>query len=65
MRLDSLGGAAGSTPREWRLTFWPRAPARRAKAKVLSWEPERVIVAHGMWARSGGREVIEQGLHWL
>jgi hypothetical protein len=40
-------------------------PARRAKAKVLSWEPERVIVAHGMWARSGGREVIEQGLHWL
>jgi hypothetical protein len=40
-------------------------PARRAKAKVLSWEPERVIVAHGMWARSGGRDVIEQGLHWL
>ena len=65
MRLDSLVGPSGSTPREWRLTFWPRAAARRAKATVLGWEPERVIVAHGMWARSGGREVIEEGLRWL
>ena len=65
MRLDGLVGDDGSTPREWRLTFWRRGPARRAKARVLAWDPQRVIVAHGDWARSRGREVIERGLRWL
>ncbi len=65
MRLDGLVGAGGSTPREWRLTFWPRDAARRARARVLGWNPERVIIAHGTCARSDGRKVIERGLAWL
>jgi hypothetical protein len=65
MRLDGLVGVHGGTPREWRLTFWPRGAARRAKARLLAWNPERVIVAHGMWARRGGCEVVRSGLAWL
>jgi Domain of unknown function (DUF4336) len=65
MRLDGLVGPGGSTPREWRLSFLDRRAARRAKAKALAWDPERVIVAHGDWARSDGRRVVERGLAWL
>jgi hypothetical protein len=65
MALDGLVGVDGSTPREWRLSFWNRAAARRARQKILDWNPERVIVAHGEWVRENGREVLERALAWM
>ena len=65
MRLDGLVGPDGSTPREWRLTFLDRRALRRAKAAALAWNPERLVVAHGMWARIGGRAVLERALRWM
>jgi hypothetical protein len=65
MRLDGLVGPEGSTPREWRLTFVDRAAARRARARVLGWNPARVVIAHGDWVRTDGRRVLERALAWL
>jgi hypothetical protein len=65
MQLDGLVGPNGSTPREWRLSFWNRAAARRAKRKVLDRNPQRVIIAHGEWVRDHGREVLERALAWI
>ncbi|MGH7924778.1 MAG: DUF4336 domain-containing protein [Candidatus Binatus sp.] len=65
MTLDGMVGANGSTPREWRLSFWNRAAARRAKRKILDWNPERVIIAHGEWIRENGRDVLERALAWM
>lgn len=65
LRLDDLVGAEGSTPREWRLTFLRRAAARRARAKVLGWDPERLIVAHGECAPARAREILERALRWM
>ncbi|HVO26340.1 MAG TPA: DUF4336 domain-containing protein [Candidatus Margulisiibacteriota bacterium] len=65
MTLDGLVGAHGSTPREWRLSFWNRAAARSAKRKVLDWNPQRVIIAHGEWIRDNGRAVLERALAWM
>ena len=65
MTLDGLVGVNGSTPREWRLAFWNRAVARKAKQKILDWNPERVVVAHGEWVRENGREVLERALAWM
>jgi hypothetical protein len=65
MRLDGLVGPDGSTPREWRLSFWNRKAARRALRKALEWNPERLIIAHGMWVRENGREVLQRSLAWL
>lgn len=65
MALDGLVGANGSTPREWRLSFWNRAAARRARSKILDWNPERVIIAHGQWVRENGREALERALAWM
>ena len=65
MRADGLVGAAGSTPREWRLTFFRRQPTRTALRRVLAWEPEQLIIAHGTCARSGARAVIARNLAWV
>jgi hypothetical protein len=65
MTLDGLVGPDGSTPREWRLSFWNRAAARRAKRKILDWDPQRVIVAHGEWIHDNGRAVVERALAWM
>lgn len=65
MQLDGMVGPNGSAPREWRLSFWNRAAARRAKRKVLEWNPQRVIIAHGEWVREDARAVLERALAWM
>jgi hypothetical protein len=65
MRLDGLVGPSGSTPREWRLSFWNRRAARRALQTALDWNPERIILLHGTWVRSDGREALRHSLRWL
>jgi len=65
MRLEGLVGPDGSTPREWRLSFWNRTAARRARRTVLDWNPERVIVAHGDWVRHDGRATLRRALDWM
>ncbi len=65
MRLDSLVGEHGSTPREWRASFLKRAPARAARAKVLGWQPERLLIAHGQCAQSNATTIIQQALKWI
>ncbi len=65
MRLDGLVGPDGSTPREWRLTFWNRRAAREALRKALAWDPQRLIIAHGQWVRENGREALARSLSWL
>ena len=65
MRLDGLVGLDGSTPREWRLSFWNRRATRAALRKAVAWNPQRLIIAHGEWVRDNGREVLERSLRWI
>ena len=65
MRLDGLVGPEGSTPREWRLTFWNRRATRESLRKVLGWNPQRLIIAHGQWVRENGREALARSLSWI
>ncbi len=64
-RLDGITAADPGAPREWRISFTDRAPARQARDKALSWNCERVIVAHGEWRRSGGGDFLGRALGWL
>lgn len=52
-------------PLDWRLSFVNRAPARAARTKALSWQCERVIMAHGEWQRSDGHAFLARSLDWL
>jgi len=65
MRADSLVGEHGSTPREWRASFLRRRKARAARDKVLGWNPERLLIAHGQCAQSGAKEIIGKALSWM
>jgi len=65
MRLDSLVGENGSTPREWRASFLRRGPARAAREKTLSWNAQRLLIAHGECAETGAGEIISDALSWI
>lgn len=65
MRADGLVGENGSTPREWRASFLRRGKARAAREKMLSWKPERLLIAHGECAQTGATEIIDKALSWI
>jgi hypothetical protein len=65
MRLDGLVGERGSTPREWRACYWNRRAGRAARDAVLDWNPRRLVVAHGLCAETGARDVLADALAWL
>ena len=65
MRLDSLVGENGSTPREWRASFIRRKKARAAREKLLGWKPDRLLIAHGDCVSSGAVSVIGKALRWI
>lgn len=64
-RLDGLTEDKARAPLEWRLSFLNRAPARRARDKVLGWNCRAVIVAHGVWPRTGGNAFLAKSFSWL
>ncbi len=64
-RLGGISAAHPGTPSDWRRSFLRRKCARTARAKVLSWNCGRVVIAHGDGARSGGQTFLRRGLAWL
>lgn len=65
MRIDGLVGEHGSTPREWRASFLRRGPARAARNKVLGWNAERLLIAHGECAQTDATGIIAAALSWI
>jgi hypothetical protein len=65
MRLGGLVGEHGGTPRDWRASFLRRGPARAALQKVLGWNPERLVIAHGLCAQTGAARIIAEALKWI
>ncbi len=65
MRLDGIVGPNGSTPVEYRLSFWNRGAARAALRKALAWDPQRLIIAHGTCVHANGRAALERALVWI
>ncbi|MBW2293395.1 MAG: hypothetical protein JRG94_13945, partial [Deltaproteobacteria bacterium] len=65
MRLDGLVGETGSTPREWRASFLRRRPTRAARERVLAWQPERLLIAHGACAKENATQILTRALAWM
>lgn len=70
MRLiGRLGGVIdphGSTPRDMRMTFAKHKPRMRAAVqRMIDWNPERVLLAHGRWYESGGPAELRRAFQWL
>src|SRR5262245_42591171 len=67
--LTRLGGVRdpdGQMPRDLRLTFRKqKTQLRQAVQKMIAWNPERVILAHGRWYRSHGARELRRAFRWL
>ena|SRR3712207_6447565 len=67
--LVRLAGAAapdGKTPIDLRLTFLGRKKeARSAFDRIVAWEPERVITAHGRPYERDGTAELRRAFRWL
>jgi hypothetical protein len=67
--LVRLAGAAdpdGKAPLDLRLTFLGRkAKARSSLQRMLAWEPERVIMAHGRPYERDGTAELRRAFRWL
>jgi hypothetical protein len=42
-----------------------RRCARATVEKMLAWNPNRVVMAHGIWQRENGRNYLERAFSWL
>lgn len=67
--LTRLGGVQhpdGQMPRDLRLTFARHKPELRAAVeKMISWDPERIMIAHGRWYESNGAAELRRAFRWL
>lgn len=64
-RANAMLAPHGTTPRNYRLTFWRRREARRALREVLLWDPKRVVVTHGPVVDEDAREFLQNAFRWV
>ncbi|HKJ95230.1 MAG TPA: DUF4336 domain-containing protein [Gammaproteobacteria bacterium] len=64
-RLWKIVEPWGYAPLEIRATTLRRRAARAAVERMLAWDPERVIMAHGEWIEGDGRGYLEKAFGWL
>jgi hypothetical protein len=64
-RLGGITAADPKAPLDLRQSFLNRSLARRALDKVLSWDCEQVVLAHGQCARGDGRAFLRRAFRWL
>lgn len=64
LKLGGIHGQPGlSLP--LRLVFRDKKRARRAIDEVLSWDFDRIVLAHGDVIESGGRDLLKDAYTWL
>jgi glyoxylase-like metal-dependent hydrolase (beta-lactamase superfamily II) len=66
--LIRLGGVAyphGGVPLDIRLTFIRRNLARQSLQKLLSWDFDRMIIAHGPCIEKDAKAFVERAFRWL
>lgn len=63
--LTWIGAAQGSMPRDMRLTYGDRVALISAVETMISWQPERIVVAHGGIYGRDGTAALKRAFSWL
>ena len=66
--IFKLGGVQypqGGVSLDMRMTFLNRSLARQSLEKLLSWDFDRLIIAHGDCIESGAKEYVKRAFSWL
>jgi hypothetical protein len=64
IRFGGVRSPHGGMPRDLRMTF-PRDQLRANVRKMIDWNPERIIIAHGRWFERDGRAELLRAFQWL
>lgn len=65
-KLAGIADPNGKTPLDMRLSFLgQKEKARQCYHQMLSWNPERVILAHGRWYDKNGTSELKRAFSWL
>lgn len=65
-KLGRIAAPNGQTPIDYRLTFLGNEKAaKQSFQKILSWQPESIIIAHGEWIPSDGVKELKRRMKWL
>ncbi len=64
-KLAGVASPQGGIPIDIRLSFTQRKLARRSLEKLLSWDFDKLIIAHGVCIEKDAKPFVEQSFHWL
>jgi hypothetical protein len=65
IRFSGLSSPHGGVSWDIRLGFIHRRAARHSLAKVLAWDFDNLIIAHGPNLHGGARPFVERAFRWL
>ncbi|AJI53514.1 DUF4336 domain-containing protein [Francisella philomiragia] len=65
-KLSGIVAPNGKTPIDWRMSFFfGKKQARECFARILAWQPERIIVAHGKNIETNAVDFLKKSFKWL
>ncbi|MFO8069201.1 MAG: DUF4336 domain-containing protein [Alkalibacterium sp.] len=65
-KLAGIADPNGKAPIDLRLTFFgQKEKARQCYKRMLSWQPEKIILAHGRWYDKHGTAELKRAFSWL
>jgi len=64
-KLAGVASPHGGVPLDIRLSFTNRDLARRSLEKLLSWEFDKLIIAHGPCIERDAKPFVERAFRWL
>jgi hypothetical protein len=66
MRLFGAADPDGKAPIDMQLTFWRHRKAiRQAVERMIAWNPERIIIAHGRWYEGNCAAELRRAFRWV
>ena len=66
IRLVGIADPDGQMPKDMRATFRDNpSQLRAAVEQMISWQPERIILAHGRWYETGGEDELRRAFRFV
>lgn len=65
LKLAGAQDPNGAVGRDMRMTFLNRSLARQSLEKLLSWDFDKLIIAHGACFESGAKQYVKRAFRWL
>jgi len=64
-RIAGVAAPHGGVPLDGRLSFIHRKRARRSLERLLSWDFDKLIIAHGPCVEKNAKTFVERAFRWL